>query len=612
MLKSNSAPGDKALACKQLAIYGTKDAVPALAPLLADPELASWARIALEAIPGSAPDTALRKAMGHLQGRLLVGVINSIGVRKDAKAVGALGKKLADKDTEVASAAAIALGRIGGNNAAKLLQQALTRGPAAPLPAVADGCILCAEGFSAQGHQAQAIELYDAVRQAVVPKQKVLEATRGAIIARQTAGIPLLLGQLRSPDKACYAIGLSTARELPGLTVTEALAEELDRTSPERQPLLLLAIADRNDPSASAAVLRSARGGPTALRVVAIKALERQGAVWSVPVLMELAASPEAEVAQAAQGALTRFPGNSVDSEVVARLPLYTGQARQVLIEIASRRRVEQALPAIVACTGDADANVRSAAIQAIGALGDDQQAGTLIELLPHAQTAVERAQIEAALVGIAGRAGPRCVSSVLPLAQNGDAATRILALHVLASAGGPAALGAVTAAIDDGDESVRDEAVRTLSTWPNNWPDDSGVEAPMLRLARYAMKPSYQVLAFRGYLQYVEGNKQLGNEAKVGKVRDILPLLKRPEEQRLAIGVVGAIPTAASLEVLAALVADPAVSDDACSAILKLAGDKASPIGRDQRLQALGTLAENAHQDATRNEARQLAQAIR
>ena len=87
LLESNAAPGDKAIACKELAIYGSKDAVPALAALLPDPELASWARIALEVIPGSAPDAALRKAMGRLQGRLLVGTINSIGVRRDAKAV---------------------------------------------------------------------------------------------------------------------------------------------------------------------------------------------------------------------------------------------------------------------------------------------------------------------------------------------------------------------------------------------------------------------------------------------------------------------------------------------------------------------------------------------
>ena len=81
---------------------------------MTDPELASWARIALEAIPGPAADAALREAMDKVQGKLLVGVINSIAVRRDPKAVSALVKKLKDTDPDVASAAAVALGRIGG------------------------------------------------------------------------------------------------------------------------------------------------------------------------------------------------------------------------------------------------------------------------------------------------------------------------------------------------------------------------------------------------------------------------------------------------------------------------------------------------------------------
>jgi HEAT repeat protein len=75
--------------------------------------------------------------MGKVQGKLLVGVINSIAVRRDPKAVSGLVKKLKDADPEVASAAAVALGRIGGSNAAKALSQSLPGAPAAVSPAIA-------------------------------------------------------------------------------------------------------------------------------------------------------------------------------------------------------------------------------------------------------------------------------------------------------------------------------------------------------------------------------------------------------------------------------------------------------------------------------------------
>ena len=376
--------------------------------------------------------------MGRLQGRLLVGIINSIGVRRDSKAISGLGKKLPDHDTEVASAAAVALGRIGGADAARLLEQSLVRGPASALPAVAEGCILCAEGFSAQGQPARAIKLYDAVRQAPVPKQKVLEATRGAILARGLDGIPLLIEQLRSPDKAFFDIGLRTARELPGIPVTEALVAELVQCSPDRQPLLLLAVADRDDAVASAAVLEAAKGGPKSVRIVAINALERQGSVLSLPILLAVAADSDTEVAQAALGALTRFPGNQVDAEVVARLPLATGKVCQALIDLADRRHNERALPAILRFAEDDDPAIRSTAVQAIGILGNSEQAATLVRLCQHAQSPKDRADLEAALIAIGSRSGVACVPDVLPLAQSGDAALRIAALHVLASAGGP------------------------------------------------------------------------------------------------------------------------------------------------------------------------------
>src|SRR5687767_10568309 len=67
-LKSDSPPGEKAIACKQLAIHGDKEAVPALAPLLLNKDLASWARIALEVIPGPEADAALRDALPKLEG----------------------------------------------------------------------------------------------------------------------------------------------------------------------------------------------------------------------------------------------------------------------------------------------------------------------------------------------------------------------------------------------------------------------------------------------------------------------------------------------------------------------------------------------------------------
>ena len=108
-----------------------------------------------------------------------MGVINSIGVRRDAKAVDGLAARLKDADVEVASAAAVALGRIGNGMATAALVQSSVRAPAAVRSAIAAGCILSAERLLADGKEAEAARLYDLVRTSDVPKHRVLAARAG-------------------------------------------------------------------------------------------------------------------------------------------------------------------------------------------------------------------------------------------------------------------------------------------------------------------------------------------------------------------------------------------------------------------------------------------------
>jgi HEAT repeat protein len=474
VLQSDAPPAEKAITCKRLSVYGSSAAVPALAPLLLDKELSSWARTALEVIPGPAADEALRDAMGKAQGRLLIGVINSIAVRRDAQAVNGLVAKLEDSDADVASAAAVALGRIGGDPAAQTLEQSLAEVPAVVRPAVAEGCILCAEKSLAEGKSAEAVKLYDTIRRASLPKQKLLEATRGAILARGSAGIPLLMEQLESADKAQVGIGLRTARELPGRDVTEALAAEMNRLSLDRRPLLLLALADRTDAAVLPVVVMAARNGPKGVRLAALDVLMRLGNVSCVPALLEAAAESDTQVAQAAMLTLAHLPGKDVDTDLLAHLPQASGKTREVLLQLAGERQLEGALGAIQSSIEDADAGVRGAAVQAVGALGGEQQATDLVKLLQKTQNPRDRANIEKALASISSRAGATCVPCLLPLMQSGDASLRTIGLRVLVIAGGPDALAAVKSALEDKDETVQDEAARRLSAWPTNWPGDT------------------------------------------------------------------------------------------------------------------------------------------
>lgn len=180
----------KAKACVRAGELGAKEAVPALAALLIDPHMSAYARYGLEPIPDSSADDALRAALPKLKGNLLVGIVNSIGKRRDTKATPALVKMMFGTDADVARASAAALGNIGGVSSAKELKSALGKTNGLTRAAVADAALICAERLLADGKRAEALDLYAALSAPDIPKPMRLAAMNGIIREETSIGRP--------------------------------------------------------------------------------------------------------------------------------------------------------------------------------------------------------------------------------------------------------------------------------------------------------------------------------------------------------------------------------------------------------------------------------------
>jgi len=189
----NSTVFQKAIACKKLAFVGGKEAVQPMAALLSHPQLACYARFGLEPNPDPSVDEALRAALPKLKGRLQVGVITSIGVRKDARALDALTKLIDDSDAEVAGAASASVGMIGGLQSSRALEAALTRTKPPVFPVVARATLLCAEGLMAS-NRPRALELYAQLSATAMP-----EPVRQAAIRVLNAAGPAPAGAKKWP-----------------------------------------------------------------------------------------------------------------------------------------------------------------------------------------------------------------------------------------------------------------------------------------------------------------------------------------------------------------------------------------------------------------------------
>jgi HEAT repeat protein len=198
-LGTNLSRAAKDFVCRKLTVIGTAASVPALAALLGDKDLSHMARYALERIQAPEAAQALRDALSSLQGELKIGVIGSLGVRRDTAAVAGLtaALKAADAattgtvlggdfgtlgsaDLALATAAATALGNIGTEPAVETLSRVLAT--TAVKSAVSDAMLASAERLLADGKKAAALGAYKQILKSNPPKNVRLAATRGMLL----------------------------------------------------------------------------------------------------------------------------------------------------------------------------------------------------------------------------------------------------------------------------------------------------------------------------------------------------------------------------------------------------------------------------------------------
>jgi HEAT repeat protein len=183
---TTAAPRDaKDFVCRQLRVIGTARSVPTLAGLLSDADLSHMARYALERMPAPEAAKALRDALAKLSGVLQIGMISSLGARRDTASVPALIALLKSDDAKIVAAAACALGDIGNAEAGKALVGLVKKAPEGSTSAVIDACLVCAERLLADGKKTEAMPLYKALSGEDQPKHVRAAATRGMLM---TAG----------------------------------------------------------------------------------------------------------------------------------------------------------------------------------------------------------------------------------------------------------------------------------------------------------------------------------------------------------------------------------------------------------------------------------------
>ncbi len=543
VLTSRAPVFDKAKACQRLSIIGDESAVPALARLLADEKLSNYARCALEGIPGPAPDTALREALSRLQGARLIGVLGSIGVRRDAKAIDAVARLLESDDRPIATAAARALGQIGIPRSADILQEALSKAAPELRPTVANACLICAQNLAKQGETGKAVALCDVVQNADLPEHITLAATYNAILTLGKDGLPRLAALLDSDEEARFRLALQAARRLD-VDASAQLVDRFENQSPARRALLLIALGDLGNKASLPTVVEAAKSGEPEVRVEAIRALAQLGDATVVPVLLEAATQSDERLAGAARSTLAVLKSDEINAAITEMLE--SGDAGRILpaIGIASKRRIASATPALLQLAKDKDAATRQAAIRALGRTAALENLPGLIDLAVDSIGSDDFPTVGAAMKSACVRMPQEDCAEKLATAMTGaPTAARVFLLEQLAVVGGTKALETVVAAAKSNDDAMQDAATRLLGEWL------AADAAPaMLDLAKTLTNNKYKIRALRGYIR-IARQLSMTTDERMEVCRNALAIADRNDEKALVLEVLRRYPAPAGLQ---------------------------------------------------------------
>ena len=423
-LKSPQTTKDaKRFICRWLAVVGSSKCVPAVAELLTDEDLSHPARMALEPKADPAAGTALREALPKVKGKLLEGVISSIGIRRDPEAVGALTGLAADNDAVVAAAAVAALGAIGTEDAAKALDGLQV--PAALAPALARAKIAAAGRLAVAGKTAEAEKIYRPLMDVQQPKAIRVAALKGLIATlAQAEAVKLVIETVQGDDVALRAATIAALRGTADKTLAGAVAEQLPAMKRTGQLALLVVLADSPDVAARTGVLKVLEGaGDAELRVAALECLARHGEAADVPTLVRLANAEPGAVADAARKVLQQMGKPGVDDALVRLIESPNAAERAVVLAVLANRHVESALPALERLISGSDAALAAEAAKALGVIGTPKQLTSLAAVLSSDKTQL-RAAAEGAIQSICNRAADKRAAAKPMLAALEQATT--------------------------------------------------------------------------------------------------------------------------------------------------------------------------------------------
>jgi HEAT repeat protein len=381
----------------------------------------------------------------------------------------------------------------------------------------------------------------------------------------------MVVDLLGEKDQEFRAAGLDQVRsQAKGSAATKLFAAQLPKLDASAQVALLSALADRGDGAARAAVLDLlATSHDENARAAALGALGKLGEPADLPLLIHALSAKSAAEQTAARMSLVQLRGKSVCETLAAEMGAAPPAVKAALIDALATRRAKDALPAFVAATVDDNAQVRGAAMAAIGQIGRPEQIAAMLPGVLKAMKGGERDAAEKNVALVCARIDKEDARGdvLIKALDSVDAAQRDQLLSLIGRVGGKRLINFVAEIATSKDPARRKLGIDALSKWP-----DASTADKLLEIANKTTDPAERTQAFQGYVKISATRDKRSDRQRLDRMRQAMKAAKTPEEQTLVINRCRTAYDVDALRFVLPYVDQPQFAQMACETIVELA----------------------------------------
>lgn len=573
LLQSNATPQQKDAACARLKRIGTDHAVPALAALLNNEALSHSARYALESMAGPAAGASLVEALPNSVGEVQVGIIQSLGSRRETSAIDALIPLLGHKDSRIAEISAWAMGRIGGSKAVPALFSALPSAAGPLRAAILDALLACAELDLENGRAEIARGLFQRLYESPLPHEVRAAAFRGLVRSSGSQGLSLLISAIRGADGPGQLAALQLAHEIRHKDATRSLTNLLAKVKPALQTALIGALHQRADGAAAPAIAALAGSEDPQVRLAALAALGDLGDASAVTLLAQAALSGDETQQKIARQSLINLRRGKVTEAILNQLTSAEPALQVEMVRALAGRGEKTVLPRLFDLAQFNSGAARRIAYQAIAQLADGSHAASLVQLLLEAKDEAARSLAQSALETVCQRLREQnangLINALIQGLRGGPPAGRAALLEASSSLVDPRMREALREALRDSHPEVRAGAMAALAETR-----DPALLPDLLAVARQATELNIRTVTLRGLVRLVtdEEGVKFTTADRLSALERALDLAQRPEEKRLILAGLSKLPDPGALRLALPLLDETGVQAEAAQAAVQIA----------------------------------------